>query len=290
LNGLAWRLARRMAARRAGTLALAVLLVTLILAPAFLAALLALGAQQNLPVDRLAPEAVVFVSRGTPGPEVAALRDRIKGLAGVSAVTWIDRDAAWASLGQRAAIPAGDIKANPLPDALVVRLRFGASMAELEQASAAIGKLGKVDAVQSDWAWYQRIEGWLENAKLLAIAGIALAAAMSLLILVAAARLLAHAVPEDLRVLSLLGAEPEFVRRPFALLGAAVTATGVAIAAGLAVSGFWALDPIVQDAVQRYGVTWQPDWPEPLWVVCGWVGATFLGAFVGATGVRADTS
>ena len=279
-----------MAARRPGTLALAVLLVTLILAPAFLAALLALGAHQNLPVDRLAPEAVVFVSRGTPGPDVAALRDRIKGLAGVSAVTWIDRDAAWASLGQRAAIPAGEVRANPLPDALVVRLHFGASMAELEQTSAAIGKLGRVDAVQSDWAWYQRIEGWLRDAKLLAIAGIGLAAAMSLLILAAAARLLAHAVPEDLRVLSLLGAEPGFVRRPFALLGAAVTATGVAFAAGLAVSAFRALDPIVQDAVQHYGVTWQPVWPELLWVMGGWAAATFLGAFVGAVGVRADES
>ena len=290
LHGFAWRLARRMAVRRPATLALAVLMVALTLAPAFLAGLIALGAQQNLPIDRLAPEVVAFVARGTPGPEVAALRDRIKALPGVSEVSWIERDAAWLALGKRAAIPAGEVKANPLPDALVVRLRFGATVAELEQMSTAIGKLGKIDGVQSDWSWYQRLERWLGAAKDLALAGVLLAGVMALLILVAAARLLAQAVPEDLRVLAWLGAEPSFVRRPFALLGATVTGLGVVLAAAAAFGGLNLLDPIVRNAVQGYGLDWQPAWPEPGWLVAGWVLAALLGAVVGGLGVRSVES
>ena len=130
--------------------------------------LVAFGARQSLPIERLAPEAVVFIARGTPGPEVAALRDRVRQLAGVSDVTWIARDAAWQELGKRAAIPSSEVKANPLPDVLVVRLGFGAAVADLEQTSADIAKLGKVDGVQSDWGWYQRLERWLRLAKELA--------------------------------------------------------------------------------------------------------------------------
>ena len=63
LHGFAARLARRMAVRRPATLALAVLMVALTLTPAFLAGLVALGARQNLPIDRLAPEVVAFVAR-----------------------------------------------------------------------------------------------------------------------------------------------------------------------------------------------------------------------------------
>lgn len=282
LHRFAWRLARRMAARRPGTLLLAVLMVTLVLAPAFLVGLVALGARQNLPIERLAPEAVVFVARGTPGAEVAVLRDRIKALPGVAEVTWIARDAAWSQLGKRAAVPPAELKTNPLPDVLVVRLGMGASVGELQQASAAIGKLDKVDGVQTDWGWYQRMERGLGVMKELALVGVILAAAMALLILIAAARLLSHAVPEDLRVLALLGAEPAFVRRPFALIGGLVTGLGAAMAASAAFAGLRLLDPIVQSAVQGYGLDWQPAWPEPWWLAAGWLVAVLIGAGSGS--------
>ena len=284
LHGFAWRLARRMAGRRPATLVLAVLMVALTLAPAFLVGLVAFGAHQSLPIERLAPEAVVFIARGTPGPEVAALRDRVRQLAGVADVTWIARDAAWQELGKRAAIPPGEVKANPLPDVLVVRLGFGAAVADLEQTSATIAKLGKVDGVQSDWGWYQRLERWLRLAKELALVAVVLAGAMSLLILAAAARLLAQAVPEDLRVLALLGAEPAFVRRPFALVGAAVTGLGAAIAVAAAFTAMRFLDPMVSNVVQGYGLEWRPVWPEPVWLAAGLFLAAALGAAIGSFG------
>ena len=285
LHGFAWRLARRMAARRPGTLLLAVLMVALVLAPAFFVGLVTLGARQSLPIERLAPEAVVFVARGTPGPEVTELRNRIKALPGVSEVTWVARDAAWTELGKRAAIPPSELKTNPLPDVLVVRLGFGASVAELERTSAAIGKLGKVDGMQSDWGWYQRLERWLALLREAALGGVVLAAVMALLILVAAARLLAHAVPEDLRVLSLLGAEPAFVRRPFALIGGLVTGLGAVLAAAAAHAGLYLLDPVLRNLVQGYGLEWRPVWPEPVWLVACLAVAVLVGAFAGRIGL-----
>jgi cell division transport system permease protein len=290
LHGFAWRLARRMVVDRPATLVLAVLMVALTLAPAFLVGLVAFGVRQSVPIERLAPEAVIFVARGTPGSEVAALRDRIRQLAGIDEVTWISRDAAWQDLGKRAGMPPSEIKANPLPDVLVVRLRFGAAVTDLEQSSAAIAKLGKVDAVQADWGWYQRLERWVALAKELAVVAVVLAGAMSLLILAAAARLLAQAVPEDLRVLALLGAEPAFVRRPFALVGAAVTTLGTVAAAAAVLVALRFVDPLVQSVVQGYGLDWSPMSPEPVWLAAAVGVAGLLGAVVGRIGWgRADS-
>jgi cell division protein FtsX len=117
-----------------------------------------------------------------------------------------------------------------------------------------------------------------------------LAGAMALLILVAAARLLAYAVPEDLRVLSLLGAEPAFVRRPFELIGGAVTGLGAAFGGLAALAAVRLLDPMIQRAVQGYGLEWRPIWPEPAWFAGGLALAILVGGLAGSVGSTKHSS
>jgi cell division transport system permease protein len=285
LRGVAWKIAQRVVARRPWTLLLAIAMVAAVLVPPVFTGLLAASAHANLSITQFAPEAVVFVTRGTDSAAVTALRHRVQALDGVSAVRWIARDAAWAEIASRSSLPANEARTNPLPDVLVVRMRFGARSEELEQVTTDIGKLPRVDSVQTDLGWYRRLGKWLELVRGLVWATGAGAVALAGAILVGAARLFAAAAPEDLRALRLMGAEPWFIRRPFAYLGALIFLTGASLATGIAFAGFQFVSPAVSELAADYGLQWLPWWPPGTAIAAGIAVLGVLGAWIGGWGV-----
>jgi cell division transport system permease protein len=282
---VAWKIARRVVARRPWTFVLAIAMVATIFVPALLIAILAVNAHASLSIARFSPEAVVFVTRGTDSNAVTALRDQVQGLDGVATVQWIARDAAWSDIAKRSALPVTELRSNPLPDVLVVRLQFGARADQLERLAAEIGKLPRVDGVRTDLGWYRRLGKWLELMRTLGWVAGAGALGLAGAILAGAARLFAAAAPEDLRALRLLGAEPGFIRRPFAYLGALVFLTGTAVATGIGFAGFQFLAPAITQLAADYEVEWVAWWPPWEAVSVGVAALGLLGAIIGGLGV-----
>ncbi len=274
-------------ARTPGLTLLALLLATAALTLPLLVA--ALAWPLNSAWSRLdAPaQAVVFAAPGTAGSDVAALRARLAEQPGVASATLVTRDAALAELTRRA--PGGalpDVKANPLPDAVVVTFVRATPPPAVETTVAALRKLPRVDSVQFDGAWYRR---WMAGVDAARVAGGAMAA---LLVVLAMAGLLGAAqLPPvtgraELRLLALTGAPAADRRRPFMYAGGLIGLVA-GLAAGTVVTAVLMAVTHRLAGAQTAGAA-VLDWPQPalpLWL--GLVGgAALAGLLVGLIGGR----
>jgi cell division transport system permease protein len=274
-------------ARTPGLTLLALLLATAALTLPLLVA--ALAWPLNSAWSRLdAPaQAVVFAAPGTAGSDVAALRARLAEQPGVASATLVTRDAALAELTRRA--PGGalpDVKANPLPDAVVVTFVRATPPPAVETTVAALRKLPRVDSVQFDGAWYRR---WMAGVDAARVAGGAMAA---LLVVLAMAGLLSAAqLPPvtgraELRLQALTGAPAADRRRPFMYAGGLIGLVA-GLAAGTVVTAVLMAVTHRLAGAQTAGAA-VLDWPQPalpLWL--GLVGgAALAGLLVGLIGGR----
>lgn len=196
-------------------------------------------AQLNAPA-----QAIVFVAAGTTSADIATLRERVQAHPGVSEAIHVPRDAALAELTRRTGpgtLP--DLRGNPLPDAIVATLARGLSAESAEATAAALRKLAKVDAVQFDASGYRQWSGLVRAATALAAA-----AAIALLLLAAGAltllpRLFAASDADEVRVLSLAGADARLICRPAAYAGALLGGLSAASAIGAVAAGVTWLTP-----------------------------------------------
>jgi cell division transport system permease protein len=232
-------------------------------------------------------QAVVFAAPGTAGSDVAALRVRLAEQPGVASATLVMRDTALADLMRRA--PGGalpELKANPLPDAVVVTFARATPPTAVDTTVAALRKLPRVDSVQFDGDWYRR---WMAGADAARVAGGAIALLLGVLAVagvLGAAQLPSVIGPAELRLLALFGAPAADRRRPFIYAGGLI-----GLAAGI-VTGGVVTSVLTSVAQQLAGV--QPvggavlDWPQP--ATAPWfgliAGAALTGLLVGLIGGR----
>ncbi len=272
-------------ARTPGLTLLALLLATAALTLPLLVAALAWPLQGAWSRLDAPAQAVVFATPGTAGSDVAVLRARIAEQPAIASATLVTRDAALAELTRRA--PGGalpELKANPLPDAVVVTFVRATPSATVDTTVTALRKLPRVDSVQFDGAWYLR---WMAGVDAARVAG---GAMMALLVVLALAGLLGAAqLPPvtgraELRLLALTGAPAADRRRPYMYAGGLI-----GLAAGLVAGGVVTavLNAVTQRlaGVQTAGGT-VLDWPQPaLPVWLGLVGgAALAGLVVGLIG------
>jgi len=192
-------------------------------------------AQMLAPIVSRQPvaEVTAFVTPGTGAAEVKALRSRLEVMDGVARVRFIPREQAWAELQRRMrdGQAFAEIKPNPFPDALVVEFVARTAVPTVEATAAAMSKQPRVESMQADVEWYRRLSGLVQvTAGLLA----PIALVVALLVILAAVglvRQLAVMDSAELRLLDQIGAETDFIRRPFVYAGAALL--GLAAAAGL---------------------------------------------------------
>ncbi len=232
-------------------------------------------------------QAVVFAAPGTAGSDVAALRVRLAEQPGVASATLVMRDTALADLMRRA--PGGalpELKANPLPDAVVVTFARATPPTAVDTTVAALRKLPRVDSVQFDGDWYRR---WMAGADAARVAGGAIALLLGVLAVagvLGAAQLPSVIGPAELRLLALFGAPAADRRRPFIYAGGLI-----GLAAGIVTGGV--VTSVLTSVVQQLAGV-QPvggavlDWPQP--ATAPWfgliAGAALTGLLVGLIGGR----
>jgi cell division transport system permease protein len=283
--------ALRLMARRPGTLLLAVVLCAGALTLPLFAVTVASGLRTLATQVSFAPELSVFVSPAAGAQEIKTLQARIEAQAGVMQARHVSRESALVELTQRSGLSGllGELKANPLPDVLVVTLPTGTPPASVDATAAAIRKLPRVDAVQLDSAWYRKLAAIGRTGL---IAGSFVGAVLLLLvalILIGAVRLLASASTEETRLLRLVGADERFVSRPYIYIGGLTLTLSAAIAIGAVALILWALNPQLSELARLYGVQLSlPMLPIP--VLGGVVViALLIGLLLGSFGVQSPS-
>ena len=277
----------RLLRRRPGSFVLAVLLAaaafTVPLAGAALARAAAPLAQQ-LP---LGPEISLFLSMSASPAEIRQLQSQLAARPGVTQVDWITRDAALEALAKRTGnIALGELKANPLPDVLVVVMARKTAPAEVEQALAELRGLPRVESIAADTGWHRKLAAILRTAAAAGALVGALAVALLVLIVLASVQLQLSSAAEYVRVLRLVGADARFIVRPFVYAGALTLAGGAFLAAGLTSAGLIAAAPQAAELALLYGATLSLQ-PLPLeWLAAVAAGSAVIGGTVAAVAAR----
>jgi cell division transport system permease protein len=161
---------------------------------------------------------------------------------------------------------------NPLPTVLVVSPRDdGAAVA------AAMRTDPRVELVQHDAVWRQRLSAWLAFGARFTWVLAGLFALGVLLVVGNTVRLEIGTRRDEIAVLQQLGATDGFIRRPFIYLGAWYGLGAGALALGLLALAAALLRPTLQALVASYGSGFAWRGPDPATLVAVLAAATALG-------------
>jgi len=277
----------RLIRRRPGSFLLAVLLAaaafTVLLAGAAMARS-TVALVRQLP---LGPEINLFLAASTSTTEIRELQSQLTGRPGVAQVQWITRDEALKALARRAGSSGlADLKANPLPDVLVLTLSPQTEPAEVESALAELRRLPRVESVAADTGWHRQLRGLMRAAAVGGTLVGGLALALLVLVVLASVQLQLSTSAEYVRALRLIGADTRFIVRPLAYAGALTLGLAMLAAAGLASAGLAATAPSAAELARTYGAELDLQ-PVPLqWLAALVAGAATLGGLIASLSGR----
>ncbi len=165
------------------------------------------------------PQISLFLTMNVSEQRVDSLKKSLQAHPMLKEVQFVDRDAAWSDLKQKAGLEdAGGLEKNPLPDAFIVHSKSN-EPAAVEQLQQELQTLEGVEHAQLDAAWVKRLYSLLQIARqavllLAALLGFALLAVIGNTI-----RLQILTQREEIEVSQLIGATDAFIRRPFLYAG-----------------------------------------------------------------------
>lgn len=177
------------------------------------------------------PQVSVFMAMEADRRQAEDVVARARRMEGVESHVLVPREATLARM--KAAQGLGEVldvlPGNPFPDTVVITPRDERPQA-LEHLAAELRKLPKVDHVQLDSAWVQRLDALLRLGKMAVMLLAALLAAGLIAITFNAIRLQVLTSRAEIEVSRLLGATDAFIRRPYYYFGAMQGLFGGAIA------------------------------------------------------------
>ncbi len=286
VRGYALREMLRLLRRRPGSFVLAVLLAAAAFTVPLFSAPVMLAAAPLADELRLGPEINLFLAPATPSAEIRQLQSSLSRRPNVTRVEWITREAALESLVQRSGTAIGDLKANPLPDVLVVSLAADTPPAALETAAAEMRSLPRVESVGADTGWHGKLAAALRTAATAGLLLLGLSAALLVLIVLGAVQLQLSTSRDDIRVLRLVGADDGFIVRPFAYAGGLTLACAALLAAALASAALGRVGTQASELAGLYGLTLTIPPLRLEWLAAVVALAAFVGYVTAALGTR----
>ena len=199
------------------------------------------------------PEISLYLALDATDAEVKAIEKRLREAPELAGIQFVPRDSALAQLAENGLADVLDgLDGNPLPHAFIVTPRQE-SPELFERLNARFSAWPKVEHVQLDAAWVQRLHALLALAELGVSLLAALLAAALVIITFNTIRLQILTQRAEIEVTRLLGATDPFIRRPFYWLGCLQGLLGGLVAWGIVSLGVALLRPPVEGLAQAYG-------------------------------------
>jgi cell division transport system permease protein len=225
------------------------------------------------------PAVTVFMAADAGRDDARALDARLQAHPQVAKVEYMPRDAALDILQRSAGL--GDVREtlghNPLPDAFVVSVR-GAAPATIEALRKELSAWPRVEHVQAEAQWAQRLHALLRVGRSAVLIGAVLLGALLAAITFNTIRLQILARKEEIEVSKLIGATDAFVRRPFVYFGVLQGLLGGAFALLVAGSALWTINREVRALAVLYGASFEVAGPGPSECLAVLAGAALLAA------------
>jgi len=226
------------------------------------------------------PEISLYLALDATDADVRTIEDKLRESPELSGFQFVSRESA---LAQLAANGLSDVLEglpdNPLPHAFIIT-PSSEDPALFDTLKARFAQWPKVEHVQLDAAWVQRLHALLALAELGVSLLAALLATALVIITFNTIRLQILTQRAEIDVTRLLGATDQFIRRPFYWLGCLQGLLGGLIAWGIVSLGVALLRPPVEELATAYGAVFALGGPTPeqiamllgVSVALGWVG------------------
>jgi len=200
------------------------------------------------------PEISIFMQVGADRSASNAVEKRLRQMPDVDRVTFVPRAEALAALRKSAGLAEvlDALPANPLPDALTVRLKIRDTR-RLESLQKEASTWPQVALVQVDSSWSRKLEaaigvGQVTALLLAAVLGVAVVA-----ITFNTVRLQMANRRDEIELSRLIGATNGFIRRPYLYFGVLQGLFGGGIAIGLVTAAGIVLNNALTTLAEAYG-------------------------------------
>ncbi|MBT0959679.1 permease-like cell division protein FtsX [Denitromonas iodatirespirans] len=232
------------------------------------------------------PEISLYLSLDATEADVADIESRLRAQDALAGVQFVPRDAALKQLADNGLADVLDgLERNPLPHAFIVTPRQE-DPALFERLHTTFAAWPKVDHVQLDAAWVQRLHTLLSLVELgVSLLAVLLGAAL-VIITFNTIRLQILTQRAEIDVTRLLGATDAFIRRPFYWLGCLQGLLGGLVAWSVVTLSIALMRPSVEALAEAYGAVFSLNGPTPPQVLALLVVAIALGWLGTALSVR----
>ena len=212
----------------------------------------------------LEPQLSLFLDAGVKPGDREALEKVLKADPRVGSVRFVSKEAALSELNKTEGIAevVAALNQNPLPDALVVKLRENRPD-ELDALLASLRKRLGVGHVQADSGWARRLAALIEIGRMAIFFVGALLAAGMIAVTFNTIRLQVLMEREEIEVARLLGASDSFIRRPFYYVGALQGLAGGGVGLTILAGGLVILNRGVRALSETYGSTFELSFLAP---------------------------
>jgi len=232
------------------------------------------------------PEISLYLTLDASEAEVSEIESRLRGQDDLAGVQFVPRDMALKQLADNGLADVLDgLEQNPLPHAFIVTPRR--EDPELfDQLRTTFAAWPKVEHVQLDAAWVQRMHSLLSLVELGVSLLAALLGAALVIITFNTIRLQILTQRAEIDVTRLLGATDAFIRRPFYWLGCLQGLLGGLVAWSIVAASITLLRPSVEALAQAYGAVFALNGPDAGQIAALLVVAVSLGWLGTALSVR----
>ena len=251
----------------------------------------------------IAPELSLFLKSDLSRSNATGLADTIKKLiksSGTSAkIVFVPKETALTLLQNNSGL--GDVLStlgeNPLPDAYVLSFEQHfelatqqSSPAKIEALASQLQDLPEVDHVQIDSNWIKRLAALMHLAQVMLVALAVILSVVVITVIFNATRLQVLAHRAEIRVIRLLGATNQYIRRPYYYTGAILGISAGLVSLAIVAAALHPLNQAISEFANLYGSSFQLSPLNLTYSAYLIVSAAILGLFGSFLSVRHQVS